>query len=74
MLFGLNINTALLLMGTFFGLNIKVILFLWVVLALINAGLAQSKNKDGLTWFVISIVFGPAATLAIVISKKKYDD
>jgi hypothetical protein len=42
----------------------------WAILALVNSGLAQSKNKDGLTWFVVSVVFGPLATLFIVVSKK----
>jgi hypothetical protein len=48
--------------------------FFWVTLALINTGLAQSKNRDGLTWFVISVIFGPLATLIIVISKKSEEE
>lgn len=36
-------------------------------LALINAGLAQSKNRSGLAWFLLSIVLGPIATLLIVV-------
>jgi hypothetical protein len=47
---------------------------LWFILALINSGLAQSKRKDGLTWFIISVILGPIATLLIVISKKDYDE
>jgi hypothetical protein len=47
---------------------------LWFILALINTGLAQSKYKDGLTWFIISVLLGPIATLLIVISKKDFDD
>jgi hypothetical protein len=47
---------------------------LWFILALINSGLAQSKHKDGLTWFIISVLLGPIATLLIVISKKDYDE
>jgi hypothetical protein len=35
-------------------------------LALINAGLAQGKNRSGLLWFVLSLVLGPIATLIIV--------
>jgi hypothetical protein len=39
----------------------------WGTLALINAGLAQGKNRSGLAWFLISLLFGPLATLLIVI-------
>ena len=37
-------------------------------LALINAGLAQSKNRSGLNWFLLSLFLGPVATLVIVVS------
>ena len=36
-------------------------------LALINAGLAQSKNRSGLGWFLGSLILGPIATLIIVL-------
>jgi len=36
-------------------------------LALINAGLAQSKNRSGLAWFLASLFVGPLATLLIVV-------
>jgi len=39
----------------------------WGTLALINAGLAQSKNRSGLAWFLISVFAGPLATFLIVI-------
>lgn len=39
----------------------------WGTLALINAGLAQSKNRSGLAWFLVSLLFGPIATFFIVI-------
>ncbi|MGC1550321.1 MAG: antitermination protein NusB [Rhodanobacter sp.] len=39
----------------------------WGTLALINAGLAQGKNRSGLLWFLLSLVFGPFATLAVVL-------
>jgi hypothetical protein len=39
----------------------------WGTLALINAGLAQSKNRSGLSWFLISLLLGPLATLFVVI-------
>ena len=38
----------------------------WGTLSLINAGLAQSKNRGGLTWFLISLLLGPIATFLIV--------
>ena len=34
----------------------------WGTLALINAGLAQSKRRSGLAWFLISLLLGPIAT------------
>lgn len=39
----------------------------WGTLALINAGLAQGKNRSGLAWFLISLLLGPIATLIIVL-------
>ena len=38
----------------------------WGTVALINAGLAQGKNRSGLNWFLISILLGPVATLLLV--------
>ena len=38
----------------------------WGTLSLINAGLAQSKNRSGLWWWVISLFLGPIATFIIV--------
>ena len=38
----------------------------WGSLALINAGLAQSKNRSGLGWFLLSVFIGPIATFALV--------
>jgi hypothetical protein len=59
-----------------FGIDIFSIqfVFFWAILALVNTGLAQSKNKDGLTWFVVSVIFGPIATLVIVLSKKSEEE
>ncbi|MEC0184371.1 hypothetical protein P4H61_23080 [Paenibacillus peoriae] len=42
----------------------------WGTLALINAGLAQSKNRSGLNWFMLSLLIGPLATLFIVVWDK----
>jgi hypothetical protein len=39
----------------------------WGTLALINAGLAQSKQRNGLLWWLFSLFIGPIATLLIVI-------
>jgi hypothetical protein len=42
----------------------------WGTLALINAGLAQSKNRSGLAWAFASLFLGPIATLLIVALEK----
>lgn len=39
----------------------------WGTLALINAGLAQGKNRSGLLWWLGSLLLGPFATLLIVV-------
>ena len=38
----------------------------WGTLALINAGLAQGKNRSGLNWFIVSLLLGPIATFLLV--------
>ncbi|SES18160.1 hypothetical protein SAMN04487944_12233 [Gracilibacillus ureilyticus] len=43
----------------------------WGTLALINAGLAQGKNRTGLNWFLLSIILGPFATLILLFVKKE---
>lgn len=35
-------------------------------ISLINAGLAQGKNRSGLNWFLLSLVLGPIATFFLV--------
>lgn len=42
----------------------------WGTLALMNAGLAQGKNRSGFVWFLLSIVLGPVATFLIVVMGK----
>jgi hypothetical protein len=42
----------------------------WGTLALINAGLAQAKGRSGLIWFLLSLFFGPIATLLIVVMER----
>ena len=36
-------------------------------LSLINAGLAQTKGRSRLAWWVVSLLIGPLATLLIVV-------
>jgi len=43
----------------------------WGTLALLNAGIAQGKNRSGLNWFLLSLFFGPLATLCLVLVDKK---
>lgn len=38
----------------------------WGTLSLINAGLAQGKERSGLNWWLLSLLLGPIATLLIV--------
>ncbi len=38
----------------------------WGTLALINAGLAQSKGRSRLMWFLASLLLGPIATFLVV--------
>lgn len=43
----------------------------WGTLALINAGLAQGKNRSGLNWFLLSLFLGPVATFFLLLAEKK---
>jgi hypothetical protein len=38
----------------------------WGTLALLNAGIAQGKNRSGLAWFLLSLLLGPVATFILV--------
>lgn len=40
----------------------------WGTLALINAGLAQSKGRSRLGWFLASLFLGPIATFLVVVT------
>jgi hypothetical protein len=42
----------------------------WFALSVINAGLAQSKNRSGFGWWALSLPLGPVATLLIVLSPR----
>ena len=39
----------------------------WGTLPLINAGIAQAKDRSGLPWSLGSLFFDPLATLLIVV-------
>ena len=39
----------------------------WGARALVNAGLAQTKQRSGFAWFALSLFLGPIATLFIVV-------
>lgn len=43
----------------------------WGTLALINAGLAQGKNRSGFNWFILSIFLGPFATFILLFVEKR---
>jgi hypothetical protein len=40
---------------------------MWFAIALINAGLAEQKNRSRLAWFLMSMFLGPFATLLVVV-------
>ena len=46
----------------------------WLTLALLNAGLAQSKNRSGLNWWLLSLLLGPIATFILVAFCEKLPD
>ena len=46
----------------------------WGTLMLINAVLAQGKNRSGLAWFFISLFLGPIATFILALLKKLPED
>jgi len=43
----------------------------WGTLALINAGIAQGKNRTGLNWFLLSLLLGPLATFILLFVEKR---
>ena len=42
----------------------------WGTLALINAAIAQSKNRSAATWLLVSLFLGPVATALLVLMPK----
>ncbi len=46
----------------------------WFTLSLIIAGVAQGKNRDGLWWWLLAILFGPVALICLLlIDKRRYN-
>jgi hypothetical protein len=45
----------------------------WGTLALINAGIAQGKNRGGLNWFLLSLFLGPLASFLLVAFYQKVE-
>ena len=45
----------------------------WGTLALINAGLAQGKNRTGFNWFLLSLFLGPLAAFFLLLVEKRKD-
>jgi hypothetical protein len=45
----------------------------WGTLSLLNAGLAQAKGRSGLLWWILSLLFGPIATLLLVLLPKHHE-
>jgi len=43
----------------------------WGTLALINAGIAQGKNRSGFSWWLLSLLLGPIATFLLVACFEK---
>ncbi|WML38158.1 hypothetical protein RCG19_13080 [Neobacillus sp. OS1-2] len=43
----------------------------WGTLSLINAGLAQGKNRSGFNWFLLSLLLGPLATFILLLVEKR---
>lgn len=39
----------------------------WLTLCFINAGLAETKGRSRLRWFIVSLFIGPIATALIVV-------
>ena len=46
----------------------------WGTLAMLNAGLAQSKNRKGINWFLLSLLLGPIATFILVALMRRLPD
>jgi hypothetical protein len=38
----------------------------WFTLSFINVAIAQTKNRKGVLWFFVSLLFGPLATVMLI--------
>lgn len=45
----------------------------WFTLSMINAGLAQSKGRSRINWWLASLFLGPIATFLIVVTDEATD-
>ena len=43
----------------------------WGTLALLNSAIAQLQSRSALLWFFLSLLFGPIATLFLLVTYKK---
>ncbi|TCZ80219.1 antitermination protein NusB [Paenibacillus albiflavus] len=48
-----------------------VFLLFWISLALINAAIAENKNRSRSFWCCLSLLVGPFATLLLVVWEKE---
>lgn len=39
----------------------------WFTLAFINSAIAQSKSRNGILWWVVSLLLGPIATAILAV-------
>jgi len=44
----------------------------WLALAIVTAGLAESKGRRRWAWFVLGLLLGPLATALVVIWARSY--
>jgi hypothetical protein len=49
------------------------LVFDWMMLAFITAGIAQGKNRSGMTWGLLSVLLGPLALAALVLFADKIE-
>jgi hypothetical protein len=46
----------------------------WGTLSLLSAGIAQGKNRSGLTWFLVTVLLGPLGIFLLVALAPKLPD
>lgn len=47
------------------------LIFIWLILGIACAIIANRKGKNGCGWFILGCLLGPLALLAIVVVKKE---